>query len=382
MDNKVTMTSLAAMMALATGKQKKLCEDFLQELFDLISDELSRGESVRIKGLGTFKLIDVEARKSVDVSTGEPNEIPPHKKIIFVACKELAQVVNAPFEAFEAEEISDNLPTEELTGVSEDAVSSISAEEPEISPKAEEQEEPVADPEPLEAVEESELESGVTEALYEEMLEAEAIEETGAREETVPTEDEKDEEEEDDEDDEDEDEAYEERRSRFGWGFLTGFLSALGVAAVAGILWWGFGKDMFNADISGDQETEISEATTKKTVTNDYDAIAPSDTLKTSDSENISGDEDVPTRPSDMPVLDTISTTRFLTTMAQDHYGNFNIWPIIYDENSKILGHPDRIKPGTQVVVPSLSKYGIDPHNPADINKMKERGKAIYDKYR
>lgn len=378
MDNKVTMTSLAAMMALATGKQKKLCEDFLQELFTLISDELSRGESVRIKGLGTFKLIDVEARKSVDVSTGEPNEIPPHRKIIFVACKELAQVVNAPFEAFEAEEISDNLPTEELTGVSEDTDSTISAEETEISTKEEEQEEPVADPEPLEAVEESERESGVTEALDEEMLEAEAIEETGTREDAEPIEDEKDEDEEED-DDEDEDD---QRPSRFGWGFLTGFLSALGVAALAGILWWGFGKDFFDTDISRDQETEISESATKETATNDYNAIAPADTMKTAVSENISGDDDVPTRPSDMPVLDTISTTRFLTTMAQDHYGNFNIWPIIYDENSKILGHPDRIKPGTQVVVPSLSKYGIDPHNPADINKMKERGKAIYDKYR
>ncbi len=365
MDKKVTMSSLSAMMALATGKQQQLCENFLQELFSVISDELSRGESVRIKGLGTFKLVDVEARRSVDVSTGEPNEIPPHKKIIFVASKELAAIVNAPFEAFEAEEISDNLSTDELTGAPEvpeapeipspaTYADSLKPEEQEKSEEeAEEPEEAVEEiKEPQEAVEVSEETSDATEELDEEMIEAEGVEES---------------------------EYQEERPGRFGWGFLTGFISALGVAAVAGILWWGFGskddasidEDGQNVEMAGNQEVIAQET-----------GVAQSDSLSLASTDKADGEVDVPTRPSDTPVLDTISTTRFLTTMAQDHYGNFNLWPIIYDENSKILGHPDRIKPGTQVVIPSLSKYGIDPHNRDHINNMKERGKAIYSKYK
>ena len=89
----------------------------------------------------------------------------------------------------------------------------------------------------------------------------------------------------------------------------------------------------------------------------------------------------VPTQPSDKKVYDTITKTRYLTTMAKDHYGNYHLWPYIYKENEKILGHPDRIRPGTKVVVPPLSKYGVNPDNKADIDKAKKLGNEIYARY-
>ena len=92
-------------------------------------------------------------------------------------------------------------------------------------------------------------------------------------------------------------------------------------------------------------------------------------------------DEVAPTRPSDEKVYDTITKTRYLTTMAQDHYGNFNFWPYIYKENQAILGHPDRIRPGTRVVVPKLSKYGVSADNPKDIAAAKRLGVEIYSRY-
>ena len=101
-------------------------------------------------------------------------------------------------------------------------------------------------------------------------------------------------------------------------------------------------------------------------------------------SESIS----VPTEPSDEPaalnndpVYDTITKTRYLTTMAKEHYGNYHLWPYIYEENKSILGHPDRIRPGTRVRIPSLEKYGIDPKNPDDIAKAKKKGVQIYAKW-
>ena len=90
---------------------------------------------------------------------------------------------------------------------------------------------------------------------------------------------------------------------------------------------------------------------------------------------------EVNTRPSDSPLYDTITKTRYLTTMAKDHYGNYHLWPYIYMENQKFLGHPDRITPGTKVVVPPLSKYGVDPSNPEHIKKAKQLGIEIYKKY-
>lgn len=49
MENKVTMPALVAMLALTTGQQKKLCEDFLKELFAIIEEELTSGGNVRIR---------------------------------------------------------------------------------------------------------------------------------------------------------------------------------------------------------------------------------------------------------------------------------------------------------------------------------------------
>jgi hypothetical protein len=67
--------------------------------------------------------------------------------------------------------------------------------------------------------------------------------------------------------------------------------------------------------------------------------------------------------------------------MAKDHYGNYHLWPYIYEENKSKLGHPDRIRPGTQVIVPPLSKYGVNPHSEADIEKAKRKGAEIYKKW-
>ena len=88
-----------------------------------------------------------------------------------------------------------------------------------------------------------------------------------------------------------------------------------------------------------------------------------------------------PTSPSDIKAMDKITTTRYLTTMAKEYYGNYNLWPYIYLENEGKLGHPDRIKPGTKVVIPNIEKYNIDPSNPKDIEKARKLGVEIYKKY-
>lgn len=67
--------------------------------------------------------------------------------------------------------------------------------------------------------------------------------------------------------------------------------------------------------------------------------------------------------------------------MAKAHYGNYHLWPIIYEENKAKLGHPDRIRPGTPVVIPTLNKYGIDPFNKNDVEKIKKLGIEIYARY-
>lgn len=382
MENKITLPKLVAMLALTTGKQKKLCEDFLRELFKVIGDELSRGENVRIKGFGTFKLVGVESRKSVNVATGEEHEIPGHLKVIFVPAKELASLANAAFEAFEAVEIADDLPVDALDGevnVDEFEESVFRREEKESEDEAIEDMATADAYGAMESVDNSadgigkEPEAHVDAENLEESVTCDESEIQNANDVQCES--------------EEEGTRVEEQsgRHRFAWGFLSGFLAAAVSCGIIFLLVYflGFscgsraGSDSADLEAvrnSQEMESELSQVTSQELEADTVMAVGRSEAPE--------GNSEVPTNPSDVVVYDTISTTRYLTTMAKEHYGNFNLWPIIYEENKSILGHPDRIKPGTAVVVPSLKKYGVDPKNPAHIKEAKEKGRAIYARYK
>jgi nucleoid DNA-binding protein len=113
MNQKITFPELVNAISESTGYSKHLSEEFLKELFSLIANTLASGENVKIKKLGTFKVVEVDARKSVKVGTGEEIEIPGHKKVSFTPDKELAEAINLPFAAFETIELKDSV-TDEL----------------------------------------------------------------------------------------------------------------------------------------------------------------------------------------------------------------------------------------------------------------------------
>ncbi len=77
-------------------------------------------------------------------------------------------------------------------------------------------------------------------------------------------------------------------------------------------------------------------------------------------------------------VTDTVRRGRFLTTMARQHYGQMEYWVYIYEENTPKLGHPDRIEPGTVVVIPPAEKYGLKAGDEAKIAEAKRKAVEIY----
>lgn len=89
------------------GMSEKSAADALNKFFGLLVKALEEERYVKIKGLGVFKLIDVESRKSVDVNTGENIEIPEHRKISFSVDSNLKDLINKPFAHFEAVELKD-----------------------------------------------------------------------------------------------------------------------------------------------------------------------------------------------------------------------------------------------------------------------------------
>ena len=63
---------------------KEDAEHFITQMFALIADELHSSQtSVKVKGLGTFKVTSVSSRESVDVNSGERIVISGRNKITF-----------------------------------------------------------------------------------------------------------------------------------------------------------------------------------------------------------------------------------------------------------------------------------------------------------
>lgn len=103
------MPDLADLLAQKARCTKKDAELFLKEFFGLASEVISKGEPLKINGLGVFKAIWVEKRASVNIQTGLPFEIPGHYKLTFTPDKNLKEAVNAPFACFEAEILPDDV---------------------------------------------------------------------------------------------------------------------------------------------------------------------------------------------------------------------------------------------------------------------------------
>lgn len=97
MNDKKNLQDIVESLASQTDFSKQVCEDFVRVFFDSIADSLDVDGIAKIKGLGTFKLINVEERKSVNVQTGESILIQAHRKVTFTPDKTLKDLVNSPF---------------------------------------------------------------------------------------------------------------------------------------------------------------------------------------------------------------------------------------------------------------------------------------------
>ena len=80
---------------------KRSAEVFVKEFFGLVQEALKQERYVKIKGLGTFRVIEVEDRTSINVNTGERINIGGHDKITFVPDGSVKDLINKPFENFE-----------------------------------------------------------------------------------------------------------------------------------------------------------------------------------------------------------------------------------------------------------------------------------------
>ena len=140
--SKVSITELASKLMEKHGLKRTEAELFIRQFVGVINDGLKNDKSVKVKGLGTFKVQAVSARKSVDVNTGEAIVIEGRDKISFTAEAVMRDLVNAPFAQFETVIVNDGVDFSEIDAKHEAENTEAKEPTPTVEPA------PVAEPEP------------------------------------------------------------------------------------------------------------------------------------------------------------------------------------------------------------------------------------------
>lgn len=171
--NKISLQELAEFMTAADETlDKKTCEAFARTLFEVVEEALLSDKFVKVKGFGTFKLVAVSDRESVNINTGERFQIEGHTKVSFIPDNTLKEEINRPFAHFETIDLSDETEQAEL-----DAIDAAAAEEALENEEAEETVEEVAEEMPADEPTEEVVEEEVMEEVPEEVLKEEPVEE-------------------------------------------------------------------------------------------------------------------------------------------------------------------------------------------------------------
>lgn len=396
MSKRLTLQDLVDILAESKGVTKKDAEAFVRELFAVISENIEKKDSVRIKDFGTFKLIKVNSRKSVDVNTGEDIEIPAHYKLGFTPDKSLRDRINAPFAHFETTLLKDGVNLED-TEVFDEALDALNEDEPDDVVEITQKQEVVEATEiKTEAVQE---EVPVSETRVEDVVEIESIEKADESdvENEVAVEDIKEEEiievaeEQSTENVEvlepsrsvneqmspqlvDEFENEDSNEEEHGSRSLIWILIACFVLLLLGGIYI-FKDQIFGKGILSEKESSLAVGTTDENVLLADTTINPvvaidslSNTTDSISDSSFAGEVET------LQPLDTIQI-EYGDTMRKlglKYYGNRSFWVYIYLENSDKIENFNNVPLGTSLVIPAAEKYGIDANDKESLARARK----------
>ena len=370
MNNTILLQQLTAAIAEKAKTSNAVAEDYLRELLATVNDEIIKGNSVIIQGIGEFR--PVKDGNNVDIA--------------FVPTKSFAETINAPFAQFEPVEIDDDFDDESLSD--EDSMSDtldeiIEIQKPvQITPSESDEDNfddlikkgeddnikypedmpappmaiPIVAPN-IEKVETEHSEDDIPAVDNEPIVEEIPAETTGAVP-PIPIAKEPESAVKEPVSEPSQDSyGYDEQPSkRFSWmSFFYGLLAG-GLISTALFLWIFPPITGSNTDTDPIDAIEPELVDTVEVARDDTTAIVATDSLK----------------------VDTITNKRFLATMAREYYGDPAFWVYIYEYNKESLGtRPNRIKPGTKVTIPPAEMYGINASDPNSIELAKQKAKEI-----
>lgn len=345
---------------IATGiADSATIRNFIQEFTAIIEGTLARGESVSVKGIGTFHAVEVADELYIE----------------FAPDATLAETVNAPFSIFEPVELPDNLTDADM----ETAEMACNETEPASRPCP-----PPIPPRREAAAPEPAATSPVSEPAPDPIMGAPVQPEHAEPEHktaapgsdnnepeqaphnTLPTKEiEKI----------IEHERVVEVRDHSSHHTLHIVIASL-LSLVAGLAIGYFANNRLNlshiknVNIEAEGVNVISKTEAKEGKSATADSLAsvaaghsdsiPADTVSPGQGPTaVEPEAKTVETPRAAIVTDTVKANRDLTTMARRHYGKKIFWVYIYEENKNIIDDPDHIAPNTVVVIPPAEKYGI-----------------------
>lgn len=359
MNETIALPIFAEQFARIAGTDIQSAEKFIRAFFAQLENALTVSDEVTVKGLGTFYRTN--------------NHCNP---IGFNPDKELSDALNEPFSIFEPVEIADGMDSDtldtEIVSKKDSEVQETEQSEPEqILPIQIDDEE-----DSTEEAEKSEADETINECdePVEEIVDEteEEIEEINDTDDEIPSEN----------DETYTDDTTNDEPHRNSW--LPKILFFILGVVVGFVI--GYFKDFIipagtQSNIEPIDSTAVSIDETviaaEPIVTDSITFVEP-DSI-TSDTDRF--DEQKIIEPEAEPVYDTVTPERFLTTMARKYYGRMEYWVFIYEANADKLGNPNRIKPGTEVVIPDIATLTKGETPEQTLQRAKRMGREIYARF-
>ena len=97
MNDKITLHELVDLFARKSQLSQADAALFAKEFLSLIEEALARDKYVKVKGLGTFKLITVDVMEETASNGPETTDGQSHTRVSFIPETGLKDLVNKPF---------------------------------------------------------------------------------------------------------------------------------------------------------------------------------------------------------------------------------------------------------------------------------------------
>ncbi|MBR1631961.1 MAG: HU family DNA-binding protein [Paludibacteraceae bacterium] len=410
MDNnkKLNLSDFSVSIAKKTGMPTATVRAFLASVGPQLEAALASDGMVRISGLGTFRLVRVDSRRSVDVNTGRDITIDEYTKVSFTPETSVKAFINQPFAHFspvsvsddavatdssesstnttenatedpierlnrQAEEIKDILTLINGTGTDTQKTGETEVQEDtEVENTAEKTEEDHVEPVPETPQE------GQTETIEEEPVKTDTMMTLPATEPeqtttTLPpppptTSEEKP-----------------QKKEKSWWqlaGIITLVILSIGLLLYVFLQYriakwteeyFGGKKNKTEQVIKQEQPTEsVVPIQTADTAAVDTAHIATAAT----DAPPLTGTEQtareiVPTYD-DIITVEQIQEGIRLVWLAKKYYGSKDFWVYIYDANRDVISNYDNIAIGTRVKIPRLPQSLVNPDDPQCIRRARQ----------